>query len=287
MGGLNLQPKINPDAYTADETIAIEAVTGTTPDTTDRLCEYDQSAQLGCYRTNVIFAFEAEFDTFVHPEMKWGPKDTTFCHNGRIYYYKGKIEEQLQRDLEEHAVDVASRKAQLDKIEAHLGYDIFDDRTSLADIKNIIAAAPAGMPKFLGETPHFFEFENPMDDDIYDGGSTAQINVNTITRPLLDQIKNTFTSEWNPLMSNLAEGLFVGKDGKVYQLDLLAWTHNPSPRGKIGVFMDPYEYQVTPYTDDHNYYPFQVLTTEETAFVSAFAEVACDNDGHELSIINL
>ena len=40
-------------------------------DIPDRLCEYNEDLISGCKRTMTIFALEAEFDTFVSPEMVW------------------------------------------------------------------------------------------------------------------------------------------------------------------------------------------------------------------------
>ena len=282
MGGINLQPKYEGGVPPVEE-IAIQPTQNTAPDIVDRLCEYDQSAQLGCYRTNVIFAFEAEFDTFVHPDMKWGIHDCAFVHEGHLYFYKERLATELAKDLAQ--INSDEEKESSDFVKSYIGYGVSEKRESLADILTIIRSAPRGMPKLLAETPQFLQFENPMGEAIFDN-PTTQINVSNITRADLIQIKSTFADDYNPLISNMAEGLFRGSNGELYFIDLLSWSWNPSPKGKLGVFMDPYDFQNSPYTDDHNFYPFELLTLEQQEFVTAFADVACDDD-HGLSVINL
>ena len=110
----------------ADKNPAPAPTSGNVPDAVDRLCEYDPGGQTGCRRTQTILALEAEYDTFVHPEMFWGYWDQFCQHEGNTYYYKDWLETNVQRDQTALASDSANSALtpHLNVVTTFLGNDI-------------------------------------------------------------------------------------------------------------------------------------------------------------------
>jgi hypothetical protein len=240
---------------------------------------------------NIIMHFEAEFDTYIKPTTKWGfaYNVSFFCQDGKLYYYKPIIEQSLQSDREnllQFIEENESEKENLNFLKEYLGYDLVKMRyeNTLDNIELIINSNPAGMPVFLSESPHFYEFENPMaDDNFLDPSSEYYVNINNIDRQILNKAKTRFDSDWNPLLNDMSEYLYIGKDGELYFLDLLSWIYNPNPKGQIGVWMDTKEGKI-PYSDKHIFYPFSELTQEEYKFVKKLASLICDDFENSLVI---
>jgi hypothetical protein len=191
------------------------------PDTVHRLP--------GSYRNDAILAFEAEFDTFVLPTMEWGAWDTFFHHDGHIYYYKPHLQTLIDTNISEResGPEFDAFVAGVQELIPEFTGQQFNPQ-SLADIRAIIDQAPPGMPKFVCETPHFYQFE--------DVGATA-MGIDDISRALLDKIESTFTT-YLPSPFTRYDALYV-KDGEVYWTDLVRWVPKyPSELSNIGICLD-------------------------------------------------
>jgi hypothetical protein len=267
------------------ESISIQPSRDNNPDTENRFTKND-------IIDNIIMHFEAEFDTFMNPETKWGITSynvTFFCQNGKLYYYKPAIEQYIKTDSENFSENIEETeivKESLSFCQQYLGYNLHEKRrnNSIENIKLLIESNAFGMPKFLNETPHFYEFENPIaDDDFLDPSSTHHVHINNIDRQLLNKAKDRFISDWNPLLSDMSEHLYIGKDGELYFLDLLSWINNPDEKTKIGIWMDTKSGNI-PYSDKHIFYPFSDLTQEEYNFVKKIAALMCDDSENSLVI---
>jgi hypothetical protein len=222
-----------------------------------RLCEYDTESQKGCRRTNTIFALEAEFDTFVDPEMVWGVWDLYCLHEGKMYYYKNFLEQFYTEDAQNRAADVQNSdqvevdnflKSVLTSKNAIAGADSVDA------IKSLIQNPPGGFPKFLIETPQFLQFDDPG----------VKITIDSLDKTTLDKIKNTFNGDVNPLLSNLNDRLFI-KNDQISCVDLMIFDENPT--AKFGVIMVPSESEKYDATKAY-FFPFAPLTAEQTEFVT-------------------
>ena len=237
------------DLYHPAETVAIEPTYGDDTATPQRLCEYDEGAQSGCRRTGTILALEAEYDTFVSPEMVWGVWDLFCYHEGHIYYDKEHIENLIIRDEKEKA-EVANNttvQQKLKKIQTFLGYNI-DQPNSMDNIKELFAAN-LGLPTLTSQTHQFFECEDV---------GFEKITADGMTRDLLNKIRVSFTNDKNPLLADLSESLYI-KGGTVYCTDPLAYDYNPNNR--LGVLMKD------------KFFPFAPLTPEQKDFVTTVGEV--------------
>ena len=85
-------------------------------------------------------------------------------------------------------------------------------------------------------------------------------SLDDISRENLDIIKNSFTDDINPLLSNLGLGGLYFKDGKAYYAKVTeCWDNNPN--AKLGVFMDTGKSSET-YSDAETtafFFPFRFL----------------------------
>jgi len=222
----------------------------------DRLCEYDLDAQSGCYRTCTILAFEGEYNTIVHPEMKWGAQNMYFQHEGSIFYSRSKLvslyEDDAQNILEDNNDIIKQNNKTV--FEALLGHSAPHNRFNPEFIKNIIKIKPKGLPRFINYTKNFYQFEDVC---------VSEITADTITKSILDKIQETFTDDYNPLLTSLDEGLYQ-KDGNIYMTDLTKWGYNPAH--KLGVFINPITSDLYG-TEKTLFFPFNPLSESEIEFV--------------------
>jgi hypothetical protein len=240
----------------------------------ERLCEYDEVGQVGCRRTQTIFALEAEFDTFVHPEMFWGYWDQFCQHEGHSYYYKALLDLAVQRDqgtLDEDETN-SSLLTHINIVNNHLGRN-YHSPITVDYLKGLFTNPPGGFPKLVLETPQFYQCID-LGQDV--------ITIDRLDRDLLNTIKNTFTTDINPLLTDLSNKLHL-VDGKVYCSDYTKFENNPS--NKLGVLM--IAKNTEKYTEGNAYFfPFDVLTTEQQQFVTSLALVELELQG-EVVIVNL
>jgi len=261
--------------FNPDETISIPASSvSNSKDNLYRLCEYETESQTGCRRTNTIFALEAEYDTFVDPEMKWGVWDLYCCHNDKLYYYKDWLKEFFGEDLSNRATDIENPvQVETDEfLKTFLGKQAIAGAESFESLKLLIQNPPSGFPPFLIETPQFFQFDSP--------GSL--ITIDDIDKPLLDKIKNSFSGEINPLLSNLNDRMFI-KDDQVSCIDLLIFDNNTT--GKLGIVMVPTESEKYD-TSKAYFFAFAPLTAEQTEFANRLTAMEADFQ-RPVEIINL
>jgi hypothetical protein len=244
------------------------------PAVPERLCVYDEGAQSGCRRTQTILALEAEYDTFVSPEMFWGYWDQFCQHEGHSYYYKGLIGVSAGRDQDIVAADQTNTAllAHIETVNNHLGKNYHSVVTE-EYVKNLFTNPPGGFPKLILETPQFYQCMD-LGTDI--------ITVDRLDRALLDTIKNTFTTDINPLLTDLSNKLHL-VDGNVYCSDYTKFEENPS--NKLGVLMIVHESEK--YTVGNAcFFPFAPLTAEQQTFVTSLAMVELELQG-EVVIVNL
>ncbi len=259
-----------------NETVSIPASSvENSKDNLFRLCEYDPGGQSGCRRTSTILALEAEYDTFVDPEMVWGVWDLYCLHEEKMYYYKNFLEQFFTEDSNNRETDSETPlqvetdnflKSFLAPKQAIAGAETFDS------IKLLIENPPSGFPKFLIETPQFFQFDHPGE----------KITIDNLDKALLDNIKNTFNGNINPLLSNLNDRLFI-KDGQISCVDLMIFDENPN--GKFGIVMVPNESEKYDVTKAY-FFAFAPLTAEQTEFATKLTAMEAEFK-RSVEIINL
>jgi hypothetical protein len=257
-------PLITPEELAAGPSIPVTASQEAA--VLDRLCEYTESTQAGCRRTQTILALEAEFDTFAHPEMQWCRLDHWCRHEGHIYYYKYMIEKlttvddaNLEDDFENsnfavhHAV-----------VEQNLGSKF--RQTTLEDVSKFFRNSPVEFPKLQTETLQFFQCE--------DVGNN-HVSIDNLNRDILNTIQQTFTSNITPLFANLSDSLYLFED-KIYCTDFLAYGETELPG--LGVLMIPTEsekYEV----GNAYFFPFSDLTEEQAALITSIGLLELELNG--------
>ena len=240
----------------------------------ERLCEYDESSQIGCRRTKTMFALEADFDTFVDGAMYWGNWDLFCQHEGHTYFHKDWIKENIKRDQDALAADSgnATLNAHVTTVLSHFGPS-FHSGVTYETVAGMFKNNPAGFPTLTIETPNFFQ--------CIDLG-TDVITIDQLDRALLTKIKNTFVDDINPLLADLTNRLYL-KDDKVYCADYLAFEQNAS--NKLGVLMIAKGSEK--YTEGNAYFfPFNTLTAEQETAVRSLALLENDLKG-EIVIVTL
>jgi hypothetical protein len=206
-----------------------------------RLCSHDGACgdgAAGCRRNDTILAFEAEFNSFVSPELYWGAQDQFFAQAGYIYYYKPYLEVQINDRKQIRAEDIASgemtghynRVAEI--IRGFNGY--YPLIESLADVRAMIDRAPMGMPKFVAETPHFYQFE--------DVGTNLITSRYGFSKPILKKLAEMFKTDYTVPFTT-QHNCFYEKNGEVYWTDPLRWAPNDciAVRGRGFLFQEPTE----------------------------------------------
>jgi len=281
---------LSPDGvpvYTEAEKNAIPGCpesSGNTPDTLDRLCEYDEGAQTGCRRTQTILALEAQYDTFVSPEMVWGVFDEFCIHDGHYIYEKDWLDWNESEDTSNISADSDADLIAAIATVRELAGDNF--AVSAISYKDLLTAMPAGLPPKVDDTDDFaragvgfFRLESVGD---------VEATLDDITRENLDIIKNSFTDDMNPLLSNLGLGGLYFKDGSAYYAKVTeCWDNNPN--AKLGVFMDTGKSSET-YADAETtafFFPFSPLTDEQLAVVNALYVIEKRDSTTSLEIVNL
>jgi hypothetical protein len=245
------------------EPISIPPSTVDDPVSPVRLCEYDESAQGGCRRTQTILALEAEYDTFAHPEMEWGNADQYCRHEGFMYYNKARMQWLFDDDVEVRAADAESGLysdpawlAASNAANDYAGYQLIDREPQTWN--NTFTVKPAGFPTVILETPQFYQCE--------DVASGELITTDNITREKLDIIESSFTGDWHPYTNDLTGALYI-KDGKAYCTDATVFENHPTI--KLGVILSDSDSNLL-------FYAFTTLTQEEINFVNGITW--CDSN---------
>jgi hypothetical protein len=225
-------------------------------DTPTRLCEYDEGAQGGCRRTQTILALEAEYDTFVHPEMRWGYQDLWCWHEGNIYYHKYQLEKLLEQDQQVTNADNTNQDI-LPNFDASVQFlgSVPSRNNSLSALYDAFRNPPAGFPECQLETPQFFQCK--------DFGQ-VEITIDDIDRTILNKIQSSFTDNLNPLLTNLNGALYLSGE-KVYCGNIFAF--EASENAKFGLMMIPTtssKYKI----GDTYFFPFAPLTAEQKTFIT-------------------
>lgn len=279
-------PVVTPEELENENAIpGCPEVCGNTPDTLDRLCEYEDDAQRGCRRTQTIFALEAQYNTFVTPEMIWGVNDEFCIHESHYIYEKAW----LDWNEDDDATNISSDSSNSELTSAiatvrGLAGDNFG--TSAVSYTDLLRAMPAGLPPKVDDTADFdragvgfFRLESVGE---------VEATLDDITRENLDIIKNSFTDDINPLLSNLGLGGLYFKDGKAYYAKVTeCWDNNPN--AKLGVFMDTGKSSET-YADAETtafFFPFSPLTDEQQDFVNALYVIEKRDSTTALQIVDL
>lgn len=258
-----------------EQTVSVPATSQpNSKDNVHRLCEYEPEGQSGCRRTSTILALEAEYDTFVSPEMYWGYWDEFCQHEGHTYYYKDWMRTNIQRDQTELSSDESNPAlaSHINKVVAFLG-SAYHDGVTTEFVEGLFSNPPAGFPMLTLDTPQFYQ--------CIDLG-TDVISIDDLDKTLLTKIQNTFTDNINPLLADLTNKLYLTND-KVYCCDYLSFENNPT--AKLGVLMIAKD--TTKYVSGNAYFfPFAPLTTEQQDFVTSMALIESELTG-EVIIINL
>ena len=216
-------------------------------DNHSRLCSADGACghgEGGCHRTEVILSWEAENKEYLPGNLVWGadPKDQFFVFNGHIWYYKPWLDTKLQ--VRKTGID-ADKTDQgflslVQKLKAICpNFDINNEVLTLDNIKSVINSSPLGMPRFVGETEHFLQFEDVGSD---------YITIDNITKADLNDIKTSSVGpNWAPPFV-LHEGL-IRHNNKVYNTDLLNWQTTSPDTQSYGI--------VLANDTDIRFYPFE------------------------------
>ena len=178
---------------------------GTDPDTVERFYSNKQ-------RTDAVLAFEAEFDQYVPTDLQWSKNDHYFIYGNSMYYYKPRLEEEIQSDISTSSEDIPDEYvSRLSELGLNLNIPSFNNNV---EIKNMINSNPKGLPKFISESPQFFEFESV---------GMNEITPELMTRELLDKIKNTFNGNYTYIPFTKTN-MFYLKDDEVFFTNILEYT---------------------------------------------------------------
>lgn len=240
----------------------------------ERLCEYNLDGQSGCRRTNTILALEADFDTFVDPEMYWGYWDQFCQHEGHSYYSKDWIRDNVQKDQLSISSDTKDSKLieHKNKAKEVFGDELYNGVT-LEFVTDLFKNNPAGFPTLVSETPNFYQCIDLGQDTI---------SIDDLDKTLLEKIKNSFIDNINPLLADLTDKLYL-INNKIYCSDCLAFENNPN--NKLGVLMIARD--ATKYKSGNAYFfPFSTLTSKQEDAVRSMALIETELSG-EVVIVYL
>lgn len=261
----------------SEETISIPA--SSVPNSKDnlyRLCEYDEESQKGCRRTNIIFALEAEYDTFVDPEMVWGEWDLYCRHEGKTYYYKNWLTTCFEEDANNVAAN--SENALQAETDAYLRTMLLPGKqhilgvSSMEQLRTLAQNPPKGFPSLVIETPQFFQF-----DDLGE-----LISIDDLDKPLLDKIKNTFDQSTNPLLGNLYNRLYL-KNDQIICADILLFDSDQNT--KLGIIMVPTVSEKYDIKKAY-FFAFEPLTPEQTELMTKLTAMEAEFK-RPVEIVNL
>ena len=264
-----------------------------TPDPTNpsRLPTGDEPNDL--LRREILLAFEAEFDTFVHPFTSWGGNGSNrsfFIHEGAMFYYKPQLEKNIAERASEKAVDEQDPIYQdwLQLIDQIIpGFNPRDFSIySLSDVRSVITAQPNGMPQFIGETPHFYQFVGVTP------GARGLI-IDDLTRKILDQIKIDFRNSIKPHPFKPYDDHLYFNEGKFLWTDLETWTtHRLANDLFLGISFQPKEATIQYPSAVNNTYFFAfdnpaTWTEEQKQLVELMSVAMTDNGKRKFQIIYL
>lgn len=219
-------------------------------------------------RDDAILAFEAEFDQYIPTTLQWSKNNHYFIYGNSMYYYKPALQEEINTELLDHEnTSGDSMSEELLNLGINLSFLKFN---SIDQIREMIKSSPKGLPKFISESPHFFEFESV---------GMNEITQDMMTRELLNKIKDTFSDSYTylPFLDN---NMFYLKDDEVFFTDILEWTKDENFIKNQLVF--------TLSKDDKTYcYPFENFndyTDEQKNIINCFGKI---DNSVELIIVNL
>jgi len=263
--------------FTEDEIAAwptIPVTSSLDPAMLARLCEYDESEQAGCRRTQTILALETEFNTYAKPEMQWGFWDQWCRHEGHIYFHKQLIENHLRMDFESLEADKNNQQilSHVDRISQVIGYN-FHRTPTLEEVYEFFKSSMPGFPEIQSETSQFFQCSDVVEN---------KITIDQLDRDTLNKIKDSFTGSKVPFLADVVDSLYV-VDDKVYCTDYLAFEENDTAR--LGILMIPKEskkYEV----GKAYFFPFRPLTNEQSSFVKSLGSLELGVDGN-VAIVSL
>jgi hypothetical protein len=263
--------------FTEDELVAwptIPATSSLDPAVLTRLCEYDEDKQVGCRRTQTIFALETEFNTYAKPEMQWGSWDQWCRHDGHIYFNKYLIEKHLRTDIESLEADKNNQEilSHVDKISQVIGYN-FHRTPTLEEVYEFFRSSTPGFPNTQSETSQFFQCSDVVEN---------KITIDQLDKDTLNKIQDSFTGSKVPFLANVVDSLYI-VDDKVYCTDYLAFEENETAR--LGILMIPTEskkYEV----GKAYFFPFRPLTNEQSSLVKSLGSLELGVDG-KVAIVSL
>lgn len=256
---------------------SIPAQSSSEPTTVDRLCEYDEESQGECRRTQTMLSLEAEYDTFIHPEMIWGVWDEFCIHEGYYYYEKTYLNKNFNEDIANKELPLPLSESQIPNHEALInavGFDIVKEPQ--IRFSDLFINSYSGFPTFVDQTLSFYRTESVGNEEI---------TLDTMTREVLDALRVAF-GDVNPFLCNMAKGIYY-KDGKAYYAGVLGWNNNPNV--KLGVYMNSNEPSEN-YPNSENtayFFAFEQLTDEQQSIVKGLHNLYDDDDNINLEIVYL
>jgi hypothetical protein len=262
----NGQPLFTPEELAVG--VSVPARSNNDPTSPFRLCEYDLEAQSGCRRTQTLLALEAEYDTFVSPEIVWGFWDQWCQHEGNIYYYKSLIQAQILQD--EAAItdddNNQNNSSHVNIVCQYMGYE-YNKTPTKDEVFAMFRNPPPGFPELQIETPQFFQCRDV---------TQHQITIDSLDRPTLNKIQASFSGNKCPLLADVAQSLYLDGDS-VYCTDFLAFEENTVAR--LGVLMIPTQSEKYNIGDAY-FFPFAPLSEEQKTFITSLGLLETNMQGN-------
>jgi|SaaInlLV_10m_DNA_4_1040232.scaffolds.fasta_scaffold21122_2 hypothetical protein len=197
----------------------------------DRMCCTDD-----CYRNDVIFALEKDFDTEVSPELHWATDNTYLIFDDKMYFYKPKILELVKEDFDD-----------AEELPADI-FNIMGEMMAYQDTVDLISvhatANDSSMPTFIEESESFIVTENVL-------GTPFDLDT-----PDINLIDETFSNlDFNPLAGNITSDMLFVKGNKLYCVSLHSYEYNTNVN--FGIFINGV------------FNPFRELTEDQSKYVEA------------------
>lgn len=232
---------------TPEEENALDPVYGDAKTSLDRFCEYDESLQEGCRRTQTMLAIEELYGTSVIPEMEWGYWDLFCVLDNKVYVDKTWLEWNIEDDAsDDNSNDPVNTDLAYVQEKAGADWLVID----MDKIQAIVDDNNYCLPALIDSNDRFYRFKDVGD---------FVVTTDNITKDILTMIEADLSSEdVNPLLNDLKGSIYLSND-RAYCPNLLAYGHNPL--AKFGLLLSDDN-------DDVFFYPFNELTAEQEEFVN-------------------
>lgn len=233
---------------------------------------------------DILYALEAEYDFYFGQssfQWQWSHlRNEYFIYENFAYYYKPIIEENYEMDEKDVLYDYENNidlEYYTKNIRENLKIDIINVGVKY---KELLEKKPKGFPKFEDETVSFFRLESVGPKS---GGKLIELE--DINKENMDLIRDSFSDDLNPYISNMYGNLYK-KDNKMYYTSVYDWYVNPI--GKWGILMDTSK-PSNKYANAEEtafFFSFEKLTEEQKKVVKEIYESVRNESTKKLVVIN-